>query len=70
MGSFLELGGQSALPHLLTPGPSERLSQENSVRASERALRIQRLAAKPDDLSPIPGSHTVEGENCFPEVVL
>lgn len=25
MGSFLELGGQSALPHWLTPGLSERL---------------------------------------------
>lgn len=28
------------------------------------------LAAKPDDPSSIPGHHTVEGENQYPEIVL
>lgn len=28
------------------------------------------LAAKPNDASSIPGHHTVEGENRYPEIVL
>ena len=38
-------------------------NQNKCSRASEMVQQVKVLAAKPDDLSSIPGTHTVEREN-------
>jgi hypothetical protein len=39
-------------------------------QACEMVLWVKALAAKPDDLSSIPGTHRVKGENQLPELSL
>jgi hypothetical protein len=40
------------------------------IGSIEMAQRAKVLATKPDDLSSIPGTYLVEGENPLPKVVL
>lgn len=56
---------QPSLPHSPT-GQGQTLNiklTEGMAGASERAQKVKVLAAKPHDMSSIPGTYVVEGEN-------
>lgn len=44
--------------------------QKETSRAYKMSQRAKALAARVDNLNSVPRIHMVEGENCFPEVVL
>lgn len=47
----------------------ERMEKRYAPGASDMAL-AKRLAARPEDLSSIPGMHLIEGERRLPQAVL
>lgn len=60
--------------HLLKPYASTNLSLKTVVLKPSKNIAVDQqvkvLAAKPDNLSWIPRSHTMKGEDSLPQVVL